>query len=267
MNRLGSSALLAVALLAVLSPAAVGEASTVAPCGTVIDGDIGDDDLTYGGGGTGECTGGGSNSNGSAPTRSVRSVREEPSLCPGTPDARMEIIDIYDRATGALVDTVSRCVEPNIPGDPQPPPAPSALEVFERLPLPLPRVQTSPPGQGLVGFETWLWWGGDDTPPPVSVVVGEWAATVQPTLAAIEWDMGNGDRVIGNGPGREEQPSARYTYTTQCECTITMTLRWTGTVTLTHPLAPAPLVQQAPPVPFSGSAAYDVVEREAVVVG
>jgi hypothetical protein len=101
----------------------------------------------------------------------------------------------------------------------------------------------------------------------VSVVVGEWSVTVVPVLQSVDWDMGNGDHVAGDGTGSEEHPSARYTYTTQCDCTITLTLTWGGTVTMSHPLAPAPIVQEAPGVAFTTSSAYDVVEREAVVVG
>jgi hypothetical protein len=188
-------------------------------------------------------------------------------LCAGTPDARLEILQYFDPVTNLLVDTVSRCIGPNIPGDPQPPAPPSASEVVQRLPLPAPLVNTSPPGQGLVGFETWLWWGGDANPPPVTIVVDGWSATVQPVLLGVDWDMGNGDVVAGNGPGSEDNPSAKYTYETQCDCTITVTLTWGGTVSMSHVLAPVPIVTQAPPVQFATSTPYDVIEREAVVVG
>jgi hypothetical protein len=237
-------------------------------CGTSVGGDVGRTDGTYGGGGSHrDCPSGGANGGGTDDYVVTRFVRAEPALCAGTPDALQEIIEYRDPASGALVDRVVRCVGPNIPRQPQPPAPPSATEVVSRLPLPPPLVNTSPPGRGLVGFETWLWWGGDANPPPVTVVVDGWSATVTPVLLGVDWDMGNGDHVAGNGTGSEESPSAKYTYETHCDCTITVTLTWGGTVTLTHPLAPAPIVVDAPPVPFATSAPYDVVEREAVVVG
>ena len=131
----------------------------------------------------------------------------------------------------------------------------------------MPEVHTSPPGRGLVGFETWLWWGADTEPPPISVTVGEWTATVAPVLQQVEWDMGNGDVVTGNGPGTEADPSATYVYERQCACTVTLTATWGGSVTLSHPLLPTPIQQSAAGVPFTATAAYDVVEREAVIVG
>ena len=233
-----------------------------------IDGTIG----TYGGEASATCpTGVGSGAGGSSgdaqSTYVLIFTRPEPSRCAGTPDALLEVREVYDSSTNQRIGVTSDCIGPNIPRDRLPPPPPSATEVVQRLPLPPPLVQTSPPGQGLVGFETWLWWGGDANPPPVTIVVDGWSATVAPVLLSVDWDMGNGDVVAGNGPGSEENPSAKYVYENQCDCTITVTLTWGGTVTLSHVDAPAPLVMPAPPVPFATSAPYDVIEREAVIVG
>jgi len=222
-------------------------------------------DATYGGGGTCTPTGGDEAGGGSPTTYDVvRSVRPEPIICAGTPDGLLEVLEYYDPSTGTLVDTVSRCIGAIVPGDPLPP-APS--EVLQRAPLPLPEVHTSPANRGLVGFETWLWWGADTELEPLTVTVGEWSATVAPVLQDVEWDMGNGDVVTGDGAGSEAEPSARYAYERRCACTITLTATWGGTVTLSHPLLGAPIVQQAGAVPFTATLAYEVEEREAVVVG
>jgi hypothetical protein len=58
-----------------------------------------------------------------------------------------------------------------------------------------------------------------------------------------------------------------YVYTRQCDCAISLTVEWSGVVTLTHPLAPAPVVQAVGPVAFTDAFPYAVEEREAVIVG
>lgn len=240
-----------------------------AQCGTDISGGIYDSGSYGAGGSAGECESGGGGSGDSSPGLTVeRIVRSEPSICAGTPDALLEILEYYN-SQGLLVDRVSRCVGAIVPGElvPVPPPPPSPTEVMERLPLPAPEVHTSPPGQGLVGFETYFWWGAVTTLPPVNVQVGEWSATVTPQLEQVRWDFGNGDSATSDRAGNEADPSVVYTYTSQCDCTVTVTATWGGTVSLSHPLLGAPLTQQATGVAFSESLPYDVIEREAVVVG
>jgi hypothetical protein len=264
MNALGRAArrCAAAAVLSLIAVPSVAD-QAAAECRTVIGGEIGGADGSYGGSGSAVCDVG---ADGSGAAYSVlRVVRPEPSLCAGTPDALQEIVELREPSSGALVDRVVRCIGPNIPGDPAPVP-PSVTDVMQRLPLPMPEIHTSPRNRGLVGVETWLWWGGEDTPPPVVIGVDGWTATVQPRLARIEWDMGNGDVVEGNGPGSEAQPSATYVYERQCDCTITVTLVWAGSVTFSHPLVPAALVQESPGVPFTTSMPYEVEEREAVIV-
>lgn len=246
------------------------EGEVSAACETLIGGDIGGGG-GYGGGGTISCDGdsqGGGSDQGNPGGFVLRETRSEPSICAGTPDALMELLSFYD-AGGNLVNTISRCVGAIVPGEPVPvpPPPPSPTEVMERLPLPAPEVHTSPPGQGLVGFETYFWWGAVTTLPPVNVQVGEWSATVTPQLEQVRWDFGNGDSATSDRAGSEADPSVVYTYTSQCDCTVTVTATWGGTVSLSHPLLGAPLTQQATGVAFSESLPYDVIEREAVVVG
>ena len=126
----------------------------------------------------------------------------------------------------------------------------------------------NPRVRGLVGLETWLWWGADVSTPSLSVQAGEWSASITVDAPTITWNLGNGDVLRGNGAGTgDADPSLRYVYERACECTITLTVEWTGVVTLTHPLAAAPIVQRVGPVAFSESFPYVVEEREAVIVG
>lgn len=236
-----------------------------AVCTSEIGGGISNDG-SYGGGGRAE-----SCPPGSAAERVryavVREIRSEPIICIGTPDGLMETIRFYDRVTGTLIRTVSRCVGASVPGEPSAPPPPAPTDVLRRLPLPMPEIHTSPPGQGLVGFETHFWWGADTAVPPVTVTVGDWTATVAPRLERVEWDFGNGDTASSNVAGTEQDPSVVYTYEQQCECTVTVTATWGGQITLAHPLLGTPVAQTATGVPFTATLAYDVQEREAIIVG
>ena len=146
--------------------------------------------------------------------------------------------------------------------------APSAVEVFRSAPLVAPEVHVNPVVRGLVGLETWLWWGVDPQTPSLSVQAGEWSASITVDAPHIVWDLGNGDVREGEGAGTgADDPSLRYVYERQCDCVITLTVEWSGTVTLTHPLAPAPVVESVGPVEFTDSIPYVVEEREAVIVG
>jgi hypothetical protein len=116
-------------------------------------------------------------------------------------------------------------------------------------------------------LETYLWWGADTAVPPLSVTAGEWTATVEARVSSLRWDLGNGDVLTGRGSGSEPVPSATYVYTESCDCTVSLTVVWEGTVTLTHPALPAPIVEPVGPVEVTDSFAYEVEEREAVIIG
>lgn len=197
-----------------------------------------------------------------------RTVRSEPVLCVATPDGLRETLRYYLAGTNTLVRTVTRCFAPDAPAPPLPPPPPSAISVFRQAPLVAPAIHLSPPANGLVGVETWLWWGVDPTIAPLSVAAGEWSASIQVHAPQLRWDLGNGDVVTsaaaGSGP---DDPSLRYVYDHPCACTVTLTVRWRGTVTLTHPLAVAPIVQSVGPVDVTTAVPYAVEAREAVIVG
>lgn len=244
---------------------AIDSAPAAATCATGVDGYLSGRG-TYGAGGSSECSADAAGGTGAAGGGYFTSQTiSDPVACAGTPDGRLVVRTHYD-STGTYLRTTRVCEGPLVPGDPGVPLPPAPESVFREAPLPLPEVHTSPPGRGLVGFETWLWWGADTELAPLSVGIAGWTATVTPQLERVEWDLGNGDVVVGDGAGSEERPSARYVYTEHCDCTITVTATWGGTVTLLHPLLGAPITQTVTGVGFSESLPYEVVQRQAVIV-
>ncbi len=145
---------------------------------------------------------------------------------------------------------------------------PSAEEVVAQAPIPVPVVNINPHVRGLVGIETWLWYdqAAAVTLPPVAL--DGWSVDADLSVAALAWDMGNGDVVTGTGPGTEDDPSATYVYENECApCTITMTVTWSGSYTVTHPSAPAPVTFALGAHQVRTELVYDVPEVEAVVIG
>lgn len=90
------------------------------------------------------------------------------------------------------------------------------------LKLPAPLIRTSPTGDHVTQLPSWLWISAEQwAPRRVAASAGPVTSTVTATPVSVTWDMGNGDRVACDGPGRpyEERfagiPDAtdcRYTY-------------------------------------------------------
>jgi hypothetical protein len=104
--------------------------------------------------------------------------------------------------------------------------APGVLAARARrfLPLPAPRIQTSPPPgrDQLVGLRTWLWVDRAtfEVRSATASVPGV-SATVTAVPVAVTWTMGDGSRVVCRGPGTPydpgraeaaQQPSCAHTY-------------------------------------------------------
>jgi hypothetical protein len=104
--------------------------------------------------------------------------------------------------------------------------APGVLAARARrfLPLPAPRIQTSPPPgrDQLVGLRTWLWVDPAtfEVRSATASVPGV-SATVTAVPVAVTWTMGDGTRVVCHGPGTPydpgrpeaaQQPSCAHTY-------------------------------------------------------
>ena len=145
------------------------------------------------------------------------------------------------------------------------PPSPS--EVWGHLPIPPADVSISPPTQGIVGLETWLWYEGDDTLSMTLALPPFWTLTVAADAQAYTWDLGNGDVMHSNRAGSEAEPAALYTYQYACRCAVTTTVTWGGTYTVAGP-GIAPFTVDLGTRAFTGEPfAYPVVEVQAVVNG
>lgn len=117
------------------------------------------------------------------------------------------------------------------------------------LDLPTPVIRMSPSGDQVAQLPSWLWIGGGRwQPQQVSASAGPVTSTVTARPSRVVWDMGNGDRVVCDGPGRPYQPrfagrpdatDCRYTYRNgsasqpgaayQVTATVDWRLSWSAT--------------------------------------
>ncbi len=75
------------------------------------------------------------------------------------------------------------------------------------LTLPAPRIGMSPDGDHIVQLASWLWVDRTQwVPQDRTASAGPVTATVTATPVRVEWDMGSGDTVVCNGPGRRYRP-------------------------------------------------------------
>jgi hypothetical protein len=132
-----------------------------------------------------------------------------------------------------------------VPADPQT----LAQQAAAVLELPAPDVHMNPAADQVVQLPVWLWIAADQWEPRrVSATAGPVTSTVTATPTRVTWDMGNGDQVECDGPGRPyqqryaQQPEAtdcRYTYRLssagqpdevyQVTTTVHWELTWTAT--------------------------------------
>ncbi|MFI1580759.1 hypothetical protein [Embleya sp. NPDC020630] len=143
-----------------------------------------------------------------------------------------------------------------------PPPAPAdvALMALAQLKLERPEIEVTPPGGklGLVGLPVWMWLRAPAanvwSPTWISkeLTVGTVTVTAHARSTRVEWDMGDGNKVPCDGPGRPYQPSDandmgpcshKYLKTSKDKdgdkFTITATVFWEANYTDaagTHPL-------------------------------
>jgi hypothetical protein len=113
------------------------------------------------------------------------------------------------------------------------------------LTLPAPTIGMSPEEDQITQLPSWLWidrsgWGPQDR----TATAGPVSATVSASPVRVRWDMGNGDAVTCNGPGRvyekrfagrPEATDCRYTYRHSSAgqpgeiYDVTATVVWTAT--------------------------------------
>lgn len=131
----------------------------------------------------------------------------------------ISVLRLADPATGEPLPTVTPAggaemivVDPRV----------LAERAAAALRLPAPTIRMSPSGDQVAQLPSWLWiesggWG----PRQVSASAGPVTSTVTARPVQVLWDMGNGDRVTCDGPGRPYAPQfagrpeatdCRYTY-------------------------------------------------------
>lgn len=181
-----------------------------------------------------------------------------------TPDAaryRDRLIDL--RTLQVIAEEPWRCWDPAVsPGEPPfPPLPPGPEEVFDRAPIPIPEVNISPDGRGLVGLDSWLWYD-QATEATAAVDLAGWHPEVSARIVEWEYDMGEGETVSGDRQPTEADPYT-YLYRRHCSCRVTVRTWWSGTYTATHPLLVQPIVIPLGRQSFESSRGYDVIEIEA----
>lgn len=145
------------------------------------------------------------------------------------------------------------------------------------LDLPSPRIRMSPDGDQITQLPSWLWIArGQWEPRRVSASAGPVTSTVTARPSRVVWDMGNGDRVTCDGPGRPyarrfagrpEATDCRYTYRHSSAgqpseaYSMTVTVEWD----LSWTAAGAPGGGSLGAVPTSTTRAVRVAEVQALV--
>jgi hypothetical protein len=157
-----------------------------------------------------------------------------------TPAAKKENAPVYTGPPGCPLRVMS-CYGPKRPGN-QADPVQLATRAVRRLPLSGPEVATSPPPDRdqLVNLPTWLWVRDGWAPRSATASVPGVSVTVTATPESVTWDMGNGERVVCNGPGTPYNPSVRdEAQSTDCSYTYHWSSagqpsgRYQGTATMT----------------------------------
>jgi hypothetical protein len=78
---------------------------------------------------------------------------------------------------------------------------------LEQIPLPVPEIGLNPPGSQLVGVPTWLWVNNPWGQLSASASIGAVTSTVTAVPTRVSWDVGDGTRVVCDGPGTVYDPS------------------------------------------------------------
>ncbi|MPZ28967.1 MAG: hypothetical protein GEV12_21860 [Micromonosporaceae bacterium] len=117
-------------------------------------------------------------------------------------------------------------LEPGSPADAGGGPAPviDSLELAQRaadeLVLAEPVVRFNPAGDQIVQVPSWLWLEGGWAEQSASASAGPVTSTVTAVPQRVRWSMGNGDRVVCEGPGRPYEPRfAETPEATDCKYT------------------------------------------------
>ncbi|HEX8803658.1 MAG TPA: hypothetical protein VF743_05680 [Acidimicrobiales bacterium] len=215
-------------------------------------------------------------------------------LPPGPLSPERDLRDVLDAASGELVAgewyyLECRWVDDDDvtfahrwqyqPGQPEAGPSAEALarQAYDQVPLVVPQPRTSPPADmpQLVGFPTWLWIdaGAWQTFTAEAAIPGL-SVTVTATPQRVDWDLGDGTRLVCHGPGTPlvggtsgagdtdcahtyqfvsaHQPGGRYHLT----ATVTWAVSWQASTGESGTLADATR---------AAALDLDVTERQAVI--
>lgn len=172
---------------------------------------------------------------------------------------------LIDRATGEEISVRTRCLPIDAEAEPTPDP-PSPARIWESVPVPEPVVTLNPPGEGVTGLETWLWYEGSTSLRAGPVSLDGWTVTATAEVERIVWDMGDGTSVSATGAGSEAEPAATHVYERKSDgepYTVAVTVRWHGTAEITG--YGVTLSEDLGSVTPGGSRAYDVYEVRSVL--
>lgn len=177
------------------------------------------------------------------------------------------LVEMYERATGSLIDVSARCVPAVQPGAPLviPDPPPTIGEIWDAVTLPTPSLNLSPAAEGVTGLDTWLW----STSPAtiaIDVAIGPWRVAGTATRTGFIFDPGEGENTTTNDGGSPQQPSALHQFEIKGNYSVAVGTTWTATVTMSGP----GLVARPTPIGnalLSTAQTYQVVEIRSVLTG
>ena len=143
----------------------------------------------------------------------IDGVRQYATLCPGDGGGWAPIA-LIDPASGAVTGTVSG-------SGPAVDAATLAEFAMTELALPTPAVRMNPDGEQVVQLPSWLWIdAGQWRPRQATAAAGPVTSTVTADPVRVVWDMGTGDQVACDGPGRPYRE--RFAETPEAtDCTYT----------------------------------------------
>jgi hypothetical protein len=157
-----------------------------------------------------------------------------PCLDPNGQPGRTYRYTLRDSATGATLDTFTRCVataEPASVIETPPSDPPTAAELLGAAPIPEPAILANPGGRGLTGLET-RFWAADPGPVTVSVTIRGWNVTGTLNAQQWTWTTGDGGRYEAANPGSPEHPAARHIYDTKDTWPVALEASWSGSYTV-----------------------------------
>lgn len=177
------------------------------------------------------------------------------------------LVEMYERATGALIDVSARCVPAVQPGAPIviPDAPPTIGEIWDAVTLPPPTVNLSPEAEGVTGLDTWMWSASPQTI-NVNVAIGPWRVTGTATRNEFLFDAGEGDVTATDTSGSRQQPSVTHTFEVKGTYDVAVGTTWTANVSMSGPgltARPTPIGTAR----LGAEQPYRVVEIRSVLTG